>query len=179
MKRKQIKLEVKKMIAEGHGKTKIFRNLVSRGAKEHLAAHYVASYVDEHLGFQHEGKVKILITIMFIQALIGFLFGLSIGLEKHAQNPWLMGLFIAFIPLLFVWGFYKQSVTAYNLYFLFTIVQVPKMLRGFSETPVETAIGMAVSLGTLWLVLYIRSKLFPEFVAFSPKKAKGRYVFSS
>ncbi len=177
MKRKQIKLEVKKMMDEGRGKTEIFCNLVSRGAKEQLAAHYIASYVDERLGLQHEGKVKVLITIMFIQTLFGFLFGDGIGLEKYAQNPWLMGLIIVSIPLLFVWGFYKQSVTAIT-YISYSLRSSAENAGGLSETQVETAIGIAVSLRTLWLVLYIRSKLFPEFAAFSPKKAKGRYVFS-
>ncbi len=179
MKRKQIKFEVNKMMAERCGKTEIFRHLVDRGAKESLVAHYIASYVDERLRVQHEGKVNVLIGLMLLQALFGFLYGYIIGLEKHAQNPWVMGLIVASIPLLFVWGFYKQSATAYNLYFLLTVIQIPKMLRGLSETPVETAIGMVVSLGTLWLVLYIRSKLFPEFAALSPKKTKGKYVFSS
>jgi hypothetical protein len=174
---KEIKKEVGRMTNDGIGKTRIFQDLVSRGAKEKVAAYYVASYPNEHIVFEQEGKVKLLITVMFIQAFLAFFVGYIMGMQ--VQHPWIIGIMFATIPLLFVWGFYKQSVVAYNTYFLIAIAQVPKIVRGFSETPIETSIGLAISLGTLWLVLYIRSKLFPDFTWFTPKKVKGRYVFSS
>jgi hypothetical protein len=163
----------------GIGKSKIFHELVSRGAKERMAAHYIASYPDERLGFRHEGKVKLLINIMFAQALLAFFAGYGMGLERQMQSPWLPGLFVAIIPLLLMWGFHKQSAMAYNAYFFLAIIQIPQSLKSIGVTPVATSIGLVITFATLALVLYLRSKLFPDFVGITPKKVKGRYVFSS
>jgi Na+/melibiose symporter-like transporter len=179
MENRQIKKEVARMMKKGIGKSKIFRELVNRGAKEKMAAHYIASYPDERLGFRYEGKVKLLINIMFAQAVLSFFVGYGMGLERQMQSPWLPGLFVAIIPLLLMWGFHKQSAMAYNAYFLLAILQIPQSLKSIGVTPVATSIGLVVTFGTLALVLYLRSKLFPDFVGFTPKKVKGRYEFTS
>ncbi|HEX5337932.1 MAG TPA: hypothetical protein VFW53_05815, partial [Gallionella sp.] len=101
-----------------------------------------------------------------------------IGSKIGPNAQWIIGAIVASIPLLFAWGFYKNHAGAYNAYILLAIIQLPKQFSGFADSPVATAIGLAVGAGLLIFVWYVRQKLFPDFAFTAPKKVKGQYVFS-
>jgi len=86
---------------------------------------------------------------------------------------------IGSIPLMFAWGFYKHRVGAYNAYIILTITQLPRSLGDFAHSPVASTIGLAIGLGILGYVWFVRHKLFPDFAFVTPRKVKGQYAFES
>ena len=119
-----------------------------------------------------------LITIMFVQAFIAFLFGFGAGIKIGPNAKWITSVVSASIPLLFAFGFYKHFAGAYNAYIVLAIVQMPKALAGLSSNPTATAIVFAINLAVVGYVWYVREKIFPDFAFIGPKKIKGQYVFS-
>lgn len=179
MNKNEIQAAVIDMLGSGMGKTEVFAKLSGQGMKDSRLAYMVASYADPARCDEHDRKVNILITIMFIQAVIAFLMGFSIGAQIGPNAKWVVSGLIAAIPLLFAWGFYRHKVGAYNIYIVLTIIQFPRSLDGFASNPVINGIALAINLAVLAYVMYVRQKLFPDFIFISPKKVKGQYIFSS
>jgi hypothetical protein len=179
MNKKEIQAKVTKLLLSGAAKSEVFAQLSGQGVKDSQLAYLIASYADPNRCDEHDRKVNILITIMFIQAAIAFLIGFGIGAKMGPNAKWIIGTLVALIPMLFAWGFYKHRVGAYNAYILLTIVQLPKSFEGFSLTPIASSVGIAISIGLLAYVWYVRDKLFPGFAMMTPKKIKGKYVFAS
>jgi len=82
------------------------------------------------------------------------------------------------IPLFLVWGFYNHRVGAYNAYIILALPQFPRSLERFTSSPPTAAIALAISIAILAFVWYVRGKIFPDFVFVSPRKIKGKYIFS-
>ena len=178
MNKKEIRTKMRDLLGNGLAKSEVFSQLSNQGLKDSQLAYFIASYADPSRCDEHARKVNILITIMFVQALIAFLVGFGIGIKIGPNAKWIVGALIALIPLLFAWGFYKHRVGAYNAYLILTVVQLPKSFEGFASNPVATSIVLAVNIAVLAFVWYVREKIFPDFTFITPKKIKGQYVFS-
>lgn len=178
MNKKEIQASVRDLLGKGTAKSEVFAQLSGQGVKDSQLAYFIASYADPNRCDEHDRKVNILITIMFVQAVIAFLLGFGIGAKIGPNAKWIVGALIALIPLLFAWGFYRHRVGAYNAYLLLTIVQLPKSFEGFASSPIATSIVLAINIAVLAYVWYVREKLFPGFAFITPKKIKGEYVFS-
>jgi len=179
MNKKEIQAKVHELISTGMAKEDVFTQLTGNGVKDSALAYIIASHVDPIRRGQHEKKVTILFGIMFVQALIAFLVGFSIGSGIGPTAKWVVAAVAALIPLAFAWGFHRHYVGAYNAYILLTLVQLPKSFEGFAMNPVATSVMLAVNLGVLAYVWYVREQLFPGFAFITPKKIKGRYVFAN
>lgn len=179
MTKNEMKLMVRELLTAGTPKSQVFAQLRGKGIKDKHLAFAIASYADPIRCSQHDHEVNVLITIMFVQALIGFLLGYYAGAEIGPNAKWILAIIIASIPLLFAWGFYMHRVTAFHVYIVLTMVQMPNVLKGFSVQPVATTIALVINLSVLAYVYYLRDKLFPDFAFISPKKLKGEYKFSS
>jgi hypothetical protein len=179
MKKKEIRAKATELLSAGVAKRDVFTQLSGQGAKDRQLAYFIASYADPYRCGEHERKVNVLITLMFIQAAIAFLMGLAIGARIWPNAKWIVGVLLALIPLSFAWGFYKDRVGAYNLYILLTVIQVSKSFAGFTSAPIGASVDIAIGIGLLTYVSYVRSKLFPDFLLMTPKKVKGQYVFES
>lgn len=177
MNKAEIKSKVSELLSSGTAKAEVFTQLSGQGVKDSQLAYFIASYPDPVRCEQHGGKVNALITLMFIQAVIAFFLGYGIGVKIGPNAKWIIGGLIALIPLLFAWGFYTNRVGAYNAYILLSMVQLPKSFEGFASSPVVSSIGVAISVGLMAYVLYVREKILPGFAFTSPKKVKGKYVF--
>lgn len=177
MNKAEIKSKVSELLSLGTAKAGVFAQLSGQGVKDSQLAYFIASYPDPVRCEQHNGKVNILITVMFIQAVIAFLLGYGIGVKIGPNAKWIIAAFIALIPLLFAWGFYANRVGAYNAYILLSIVQLPKSFEGFASSPVASSISIGIGIGLIAYVWYVREKIFPGFAFMTPKKVKGEYVF--
>ena len=178
MNTKEVQAKAHELLAAGTAKTDAFAQLTGQGVKDSKLAYFIASYADPKRCDDHEGKVNILITIMFAQALIASFLGFGIGATIGPNAKWIVGALIALIPLLFAWGFYTHRVGAYNVYILLTVVQLPRSFEGFTSSPVATFIAIVINVAMLGYVWYVREKIFPDFAFITPKKLKGKYVFA-
>jgi hypothetical protein len=179
MNKTEIKSKVSELLSAGTAKSQVFAQLSGQGVKDSQLAHLIAGYPDPIRCQEHSGKVNILITLMFIQALFVFLVGYGIGATIGPNAKWLMSISLTMIPLLFAWGFYTNRVGFYNAYILLSIIQVPKSFEGFSASPIASSIGITIGIGLVAYVWYVRDKIFPGFTFLSPKKIKGDYVFTN
>jgi hypothetical protein len=177
--KKEIKQQITRMLEAGRSKTETFQAFSGGAAKDRLLAFWIASYSDQNLYEQHYRKINILITIIFIQALLGAVVGFGLGAAIGPTAALGFAALCGLIPLLFAYGFYRNYAGAYNIYIALSVVQIPRALAHFGEAPVISAIGMGISLAMLAFVWYLRTQLFPDFAFIKPKKVKGQYVFSN
>jgi O-antigen/teichoic acid export membrane protein len=178
MDKKRMRTRARELLVNGMTRSKVFEQLSGQGVKDAALAYFIASYVDPARREVHRGKIRILIAIMLIQALLGFVVGYGLGARTGPEAAWIVGGLIAAIPLWIGWGFHKNWVGAYNAYIVLTIIQGYQMIDGFSSAPIATSVGVVINVAILALVCYVREKLFPGFVLTTPKKMKGRYVFT-
>jgi hypothetical protein len=177
MNKTEIHAKVKELLSSGTTKSEAFAQLSGQGVKDSQLAYSIAGYPDPTRCNEHSGKVKILITVMIVQAVILLPLGFFIGSKIGPNAKWIIGILCALIPLLFAFGFYANRVGVYNAYILLSIVQLPNAFKGFSSTPIASSIGLVISIGLITYVWYVREKIFPGFTLVTPKKVKGKYIF--
>jgi hypothetical protein len=177
MNKTEMRAKVKELLSTGITKSEAFAQLSGQGVNESQLAYFIAGYPDPSRCAEHSGKVKVLIAVMIIQAVILFPVGFFIGAKIGANAKWIIGFISALIPLLFAFGFYGNRVGAYNAYILLSIVQIPNAFKGFTSTPIASSIGLAISIALIAFVWHVREKVFPGFTFVTPKKVKGKYIF--
>ena len=178
MTKKRMQVRAREMLVNGTAKAKVFEQLSGQGVKDSQIAYAIASYADTTRRDAHRGKVKILMAVMLIQALIAFAVGFGLAARTGPNAPWIVGGLLAAIPLAIGWGFYRNSLGAYNAYIALALIQFYRIFDGFASNPIATTVAVAINIAVLVLVWYVREKLFPDFAVITPKKIKGRYVFS-
>ena len=182
MNKKEIRNKVNQLLSAGKTKNEVFKELYNEDITEKQLAFYVAAYANPKKCEEHSGKVKAIIAIILLQAVIAFFSAMSI-FAKASPNGGastaliVVILFTTIMSGTFAWFFYKNNVAAYNAYILLTIVQFPNSLKGFTTSPVENSIGLAIALSILGFIWHVRNKIFPDFKFMSPVKVNGEYVF--
>ncbi|RFO96601.1 hypothetical protein DIC66_12690 [Rhodoferax lacus] len=178
MSKKDIKAKVVADLSSGAAKSEVFSRLSGQGIKDSQLAYFIAAYADARLCDEHSRKVDNLVFLMVAQSLLAAIIGYGVGAHLGPNAKWVVGALLALIPILFAWGFYKHYVGMYNGYIFLAIIQLPQSLKGFMATPIASSVGIAIGAGVLAYVWYVRGKIFPDFAFFSPRKIKGKYVFS-
>ena len=179
MEKSEIKRMVRELLAAGQGKTATFAQLSGQGMKDKQLATVIASHADPALTEAHRGKVRVLIVIMLIQAILAFSVGYGIGYKLGPNAPWIASALMTLVPLAFAWAFYANKAVVYETYVMLSILGVARTLDGFVTAPLSTLAGMLISAALCGFVLYVQSKVFPDLRFLSPKKVAGKFVFSS
>ena len=179
MNKKETKAKIKDLLSSGVPRSEVFTQLSGQGVKDSLLAKLIASNADPYLCQIHDRKVNTVITLMFIQAAIALLVGFSIGSTIGPNARWVVGGLGALIPLLFAWGFYNHLAGAYNAYIILSVASSVRQFEGLLSGSISTVVGSAIGIGMLVFICYVRQKIFPDLAFFTPRKVKGRYVFSS
>ena len=178
MDKKRLKAKIKELLESGMTKTEVYRQLSTEGVRENQLAYSIASYIDPHLRYIHDGKVNILVSIMLVYAAIGFMTAFNIGAQLGPDTKWVLAGLGALMPLLFAWGFYSYRAGAYNIYLVLTIANLPVSIARLSSSPIDSTISLVIATAMLAYVWYLRGKLFPDFSILAPRKKDGEYVFS-
>lgn len=178
MNKKEIKAKVTELLLSGVAKMEVFTQLSGQGVKDKHLAYFIASHADLNRCTEHDRKVNVIIGLMGIQAVFAFLLCLAIGVKIGPNAKWIIAGLAALIPLLFAWGFYKNNVGTYNAFIFLSIIQLPKAFQGFTKSPTASSIGIAIGIGMIAYVWYVRGKLFPDFAFITPRKINGQYVFT-
>lgn len=179
MNKKEIQASVRQLLDRGVPRSEVFARLSGQGMKDSRLAYFIASRVDPARREQHRGKVRVLVALMVVLALIGFVVGFGTGARIGPNAKWIFAFGIALLTLLFAWGFHAARVGFYNAYILLSIIQIPKSFEGFAADPLSASIGLAFNGGLLAFTWYVRHCLFPDFNFLNPRKVKGQYVFSA
>ncbi|KAE8754747.1 hypothetical protein FSO04_37975 [Paraburkholderia madseniana] len=178
MNRKEIKAQVVQLLSDGVAKSEVFTRLAGQGVKDRLLAYLIAAHADPERCRANRGHLIAVRVIAWLQVIVGLLAGYAVGSEISAVAGLIVAGVAVAISLLFVWGFSKNNVGAYNAYLILTITQLPRQFTGFAERPVSTLIGCLLGVGLFAYIWYVRTRIFPDFNFIAPKKMNGKYVFS-
>ncbi|RBL68868.1 hypothetical protein V9L13_03490 [Pseudomonas sp. RSB 5.4] len=179
MDKKEIKRQAMQMLEAGRSKTETFKALSGGVVKDKVLAYWIGSRPDPQLLERHAGKIKILLGLIYAQALFGLVGGYFLGLTISAGFAIVLGLLAGGISLLFAWGFYRNSAQTYTVYTLLSISQVPQMFKDYAEDPVSVIIGVVTTLAMVFFVAWVKNLLFPDLGFMGSKKIKGQFVFSN
>lgn len=179
MNKKEIHAEVNRRLAQGDSKTVTFKALRGQGVRDAVLANMIASYAEPARVEAHATAVKVLVLITGVQlvmaAMVTFVLSLSMGWLAAVAFTTVVGAFC----YLFVWGFRHHRAWAYNVSIFLTVINLHRHFKDFGAAPVMNTLLLLFSLGVLGLTLYLRLKLFPDFVFITPQKIRGEYKFSS
>jgi hypothetical protein len=175
---KEIKAQVVGLLSDGVAKSDVFTRLAGQGVKDRLLAYFIAAHADPQRCRANRGHLLAVRIIAWLQVIVGGLAGFAAGGEISAMAGLIVAGLAAAIALLFVWGFSRNKVGAYNVYLILTITQLPRQFSGLAEHPVSTLIGALIGLALFAYVWYVRTRIFPDFTFMTPKKMNGKYVFS-
>jgi hypothetical protein len=179
MTKNEIKEDVIRRLSQGEGKTAVFRTLSGKGLSDRVLAHFIASYADPKLCDQHAKLIDAMIVISWLELALGVLVSIGLGLTMGLIGLLVLTGFVGGFCYLFVWGFTRNKAWAYNVSILMSLVNAPKALNGFAESPVASLVALGIGVGLFMFTWHVRGKLFPDFAFIGPKKEKGMYVFSS
>ncbi|WP_213939085.1 hypothetical protein [Pseudomonas sp. dw_612] len=179
MDKKEIKQQIVAMLDAGRSKTETFKAFSGGAIKDKVLAYWIGSHLEPARQEQHAGKVKILLGLTIAQAVLGAIVGFFLGSMIGPKATVFFTVFAALIPLWFAYGFYKHRAQYFTVYVILSLSQSAQLFKGFTEDPVSTLIGAAVTLGIVFYVAWLKTLLFPDLAFIGPKKIKGQYVFSN
>ncbi|WP_025109082.1 hypothetical protein [Pseudomonas sp. H1h] len=179
MDKKEIKRQAMQMLEAGRSKTETFQALAGGAVKDKVLAYWIGSRPDPQLLERHAGKIKVLLGLIYVQALIGLLGGYLLGLTISSGFAIFLGLLGGGVPLLFAWGFYRNSAQTYTVYMLLSISQLPRLFKDYAEDPVSVIVGAVITLAMVFFVAWVKNLLFPDLGFMGSKKIKGQFVFSN
>jgi len=177
--KKEIKRQVVAMLDAGRSRTETFKAFSGGVLKDRVLAYLIGSHPDPARIEQHQGKIKILLGLTVVQALLGAVAGFFLGSMIGPKATVFFTLFAALVPLWFAYGFHKNRAQFYTVYVILSISQLPRLFKDFAEDPISTLIGAAITLGMVFFVAWLKTLLFPDLGFIGPKKIKGQYVFSN
>ncbi|PIM54492.1 hypothetical protein CS062_03655 [Roseateles chitinivorans] len=169
--RKAIQARADAMLAQGVGKSEVFRQLSGQGLKDRQLAAWLAARHDPRARAEMSLHVNILVGLMVLQALIL----LAVGWQVATG----FGLALTIIPLLFAWGFRKPYAGAYSGYLLLSIITVGRNLAQLFPITTGGLVGVALSVGMICYVFWIQRRLFPDMNFLGPMRKGGQFVFTT
>jgi hypothetical protein len=176
---KKAKLRSSNMLATGMKKQEVFDTLCHEGFKEKQAAYLIASHLDPVKAQKNQTHVFLLIAMASIQLLLGLIsvYSLTAVGDLPIFFTLVCFLFVILICGAFIYGFAKRYLGAFNTYVMLTLISMPRQIIGFREDPLITLVGLTIGVATAGYVMFVRSKLYPDFELFSPRRVNGKYVF--
>lgn len=177
MKDKDIRTKVNALLDSGMTKAAVFEQLKQAGAKEKRLAYLIGAHIDQRLVDKNDIHIKLIIILNILLMLLCFFVGFFVEPSFSLGGKFLVGTLFALIPAAFVYGFGKHNVGTYNAYILLSIAGLHRVFQGFHEDPQSTLIALILNILMISYVWFVRTRLFPDFYSFSPRKVKGSYVF--
>jgi len=179
MNKKELQIEIRRRLSNGENKSHIFQSLRGQEFSDHQIAYMIASYAHPERCVRYAKLTKAMVMLAWLQlglsALVSFWLGMPLGLIGRFV---IVGIAVG-VSYLFVWGFSRNKVWAYNVTILCTIINLPKSLAGFSQAPIITVVSLLLAFALLAFTIYVRSMLFPDFAFLAVRRNGGAYVFSS
>ena len=178
MNKKEIRAKVTEMLSSGVKKQDVFNALSDKGIKDRRLAFLIASHVNAQRCTQNKWHIRAAIGIVCLQLIWGLLVSIMLALRLALVDGLIVGALLTLISLFFIWGFAKNKAGIYSVFIILGILGVPRQMQGFEQQPLETAIGLVLSLVIVGYIVFVRYRLFPDLYWYGPRKAGGAYVFT-
>lgn len=174
-----IQQTIAQRLTQGEGRSAVFQALSGQGVSDRKLANLIAAFPLPSLVAAHAGAIKTMVGLAWVQCLLSVGVVLVLGLRMGSLAALLLGVFVGGITYLFVWGFQRHKLWAYNATILLTAINLPKALKDVTTEPISTCIAVALSLALIAFTWHVRSRLFPDVAAWGPRRVGGTYVFAS
>lgn len=178
----EIRQKIRQMLSDGASKQALYDRFRGMAFNDRQLATILAATPQADLVEQSRWRVWGMRLISFIQVLIGLVVGWHAGAQFGEAGMWVSAVGLALIPALMLWGFFRNSIHAYNTYILVQALQVAPQVTMLLEGWGETLAGWTALSLTLLLVAYavtLRFRLFPVMGVFSARAGKdGQYAFT-
>jgi hypothetical protein len=178
MNTKEARAKVTERLSAGEKKQQVFAELSGNGVKDRVLAYLIASHVDLRRCAENKTHRRIVIASAYLQVVLVVLAALYSATSMSVAVGLVIGATGLLFGTLFVWGFSTNKTSAYSVFIILSLSQLPRQLGGFMESPVASAVGLAIGLGLIAYVWFVRQRLFPDFAFLDARKVAGQYVFS-
>ena len=178
MNKNEVRAKVTEMLSAGEKKQDVFAGLSGKGIKDRVLAYLIASHVDLRRCAENRTYRRIAIAIAYFHVVAAIL-GADVLIDGWSVTIGLtIGAIMLLVAALFVWGFWKNKASIYNVYLILSLTQLPLRFLEFLEYPAGASAGLAIDIGLITYVWFVRQRLFPDLAFIGTRKVDGRYVFS-
>ncbi|MGS0893966.1 permease [Burkholderia stagnalis] len=186
MNKQEAKTRIAVLLTAGTRKADVFADLSGQGLKDRVIARLIASRPDPERCRKNKVHRWILIALGVAQLLISLLLAYLLSAElgglgaAGAIGKVVVLLFVLLtvpLSLLFIWGFATNRVGAYHAFILLSLLQLPKTISELGSNPSTALPSLAVTIVLVAYVWFVRNRMFPDYVWFTPRKVDGRYAF--
>jgi hypothetical protein len=153
--------KVRELLSSGMEKSDVFQQLKDEGANEKKLAYFIAAHVGPIRASEHAGKVNILVTLMFIVAVLAFLGAWSTGASRGMEGAtlWVLVGVCTLIPLLFAFAFYCNKAGHMVFTFSFLLPIFRQASRDSLPIQLEPPLGW-VSTSLCWPISFMCKQNF-------------------
>jgi len=177
MNKNEVRAKVTEMLSAGEKKQDVFAGLSGKGVKDRVLAYLIASHVDLRRCVENRTYRRIAIAIAYYHVVVA-IFSAYIVIDRLVTLGLVLGAILLLFAALFVWGFWKNKASVYNVYLILSLTQLPLRFLEFLEYPAGASAGLAIDIGLITYVWFVRQRLFPDLAFIGTRKVDGRYVFS-
>jgi hypothetical protein len=175
---KEIKIEVDRLLLAGHRKDDVFNRMSNKGVTNDKLAFIIAQYADPRRIEANKTWIKILLTLVFIQAVISFFVGLGQGVNSNSDVAWLWGVGGAFLPLACWLNIYKNIALGYSIYLVTLMLSLKGTIDIAKTAPSAALIAAGLIVGIGGYTWFVKRRIFPDIVLTKPKKVNNIYIFT-
>ncbi|WP_028865304.1 hypothetical protein [Psychromonas aquimarina] len=158
----------------GESLQNIFCKYKNVGIKKKKIAYFVSTLKDKTLIEKHKIAKNTLLGFMFIVVIVNSLltYGAVNEIASSTSNYMVVTITMQMtvIPMLFLYGFFKQSYKTYLGYLILFIILLPMSVNSLLSGNTIFEFGFLIFLLSFFLVMYLKSKLFPYMTLLGPKK---------
>ena len=160
----------------GESLQNIFYKYKNEAIKERKLAYFVSTLKDKVLIEKHKIANNTLLVFMSIVVISNSLLSYNVankimsGTSNHLFLKTVIVIAMAVIPILFLYGFFKQSYKTYLGYLILFIILLPKSVNSMLSGNASFEFGFLIFLSSFFLVMYLKSKLYPYMSLHRKKK---------
>lgn len=177
MGQKSLKQQIDERLSKGMSKAEVFAELHGTSAQDRRIAQLIAAYPDPVLCERHKTLRRLVLALASVQLVVAVGYGLLVQQDGGALLRLWAGLAAVFVQGVLLWAFIRNSVGAYNAYIVLAMSQLSRPFLLWKSNPGVALAAVALSLGLMFFVRYVRLRLFPDATLLGVKKIRGRYAF--
>lgn len=178
MNKKALQHAIAQALAAGRSKQAIYDELQADAANPGQLAYLLAASISPARRQQLQAKNHTLVAVMLGFTLLSLGTGYQGGVLTAGPGGVWMGLFSALVPAAFAIGFSRWLAAAFNVYILYSLIQLPQLLSQAGQGG-WAVLQLAMTLLTLLLTWHLRGRAFPDFtpLCVPRRNAEGQFVF--
>ena len=177
MNKKEMRAEATELLLSGMKKQDVFNTLYAQGFKNQPAlASYIAGYVNPQRRAWNKWHIRAIVTWSMFQLIILHEFYTELGQEISLDFALIVSSVKGLVQCACLLGCVENKIWAYNFFFVWSAILIFIMLIPGVSEPGDFWWDLGYILALTAYVAFVRRRLFPSIVFFSPRKVNGAYA---